>query len=771
MILISLDEQGNFENTTQENKPIFIAGVMYDDKNESQEVYFERKRIQSYYESVIKDASIGAENESEFIFPNSLHSNNSSDRSRDSKVVAPVKQLVKQTLPEFIQSGTYKGQVLTYTNSQGNTRPIGERKGRYHIFCILRSDDGLEQYMVGRANIFTKDDYASNLYFHMSSRIVNRLLLHNPVIPNVGSATLNIATRASKTLNFKSEEARIYRELGYDYQATRTDDNQIYFSLANADVYRSMLATEMLHCKKTNLKIESFSVSSINYKRKNGKAPKNMEFLYLADSICSILGYHNNGANAKSWLDSINSRISNISGDDSGIIFVYDDIDVIFDQAWTAYEEGDIYRAFGLIWDGCRSNNAFASYYKKRWFSILEERIKNTASLSDYNTAVYKLSTRRFTNTFVAEKGKYIFDQLVSMLPNIEEKFHNNEERKVLYQLYDSGISVYTHIGDSATAEEYFNKCCEFAYYIGVEEFLDTKNRMAVYYTDAFKWDDALNLANENINYHDYLIDMKKEIEFPDADNESSMARSIAFSQRGQIKAFFRLEEAENDFKEALRHFSENSFNYKFTQSFLLHHYLDMKISDKYKEESKSYFGGERKLSKQFKYILTEGSKEEKDRPVISLKFALYIFVKGLYTFYLNQISDDLWAKLCNIEKELEQPLTKNSNLLTGHPMELIYKYMALIAYHRKDNDTFALYYKKSQTILSVFGPTEVAINMFTCIEFEELQGHIEERDKIIGKFFTHMQQHFPVFKDMVNINTIDEQYDIIKRYITFMYR
>lgn len=766
MILISLDEQGDFENAKFENKPIFIAGVLFDNKNEPQEEFFERKRIRSYYEAVIDEASKSVEDASGFEYPEALHSDG--DKGRDTRVIRPVKDLVKKTLPEFIQKGTYKGAKLTYTNSQGASRVFTERKGQYYVFCILRSDDGLEKYMVDQANVFSRDDYAHNLYFHMSSRIVNRLLLHNPIIENVNSASLNIATRSSKTLDYDSQEASIYRKQGYDYQTVLDDSSKVYFSLANADIYRSMIATEMLHCEKTNLKIESFMISSINYKKKHGKTPRNMEFLYLSDSICSILGYQNNGANAHAWLDSIHSRIKNISGDTEGIVFMYDEVDVIFDQAWIAFEEGDIYRSLGLIWNGCRKNVEYSSYYKKHWFSILEERIRSKTSLSDYMAAVLKLSERRFSNTYSQDKGLYIYKQLVSMIPNMEPKFRNKEDRKILYKLFDSGISVYTHIGDTDTAEMYFNKCREFAYYINVEEYLDTKNRMVVNYTDSFRWDKALDLAEENINYHDYLIDMKKEIGFPDYEEDASLSRSIAYSQLGQILAFSRQERAEECFREALRHFAENSDNYKITQSYLLHYYLEMNMGEQYKQEVRKYFGDEGSLSRQFKYILNEGCKE---KPLIHMKFALYVYIKGLYKFYLNQISDELWNKLVSLEAQLRDPLSKFSELLTGHPMELIYKYMAMIAQYRNDNDAFLDYYKKSQNVLLYFGPVEIAINMFSRIEMEVLQGNTEESYNIINDLFSFMQTNFQLFQETEAEISVMGKYQMLLRYFTFMYR
>ena len=102
MITISLDEYGEFEK--EDTKPLFIAGIIFDDQDDEKEEWTERNRIKSYYKRVIADSG------GNFQYPEDLHSNG--DKKRDREVIKLVKSKVQETLPEFITKGTYQGETL-----------------------------------------------------------------------------------------------------------------------------------------------------------------------------------------------------------------------------------------------------------------------------------------------------------------------------------------------------------------------------------------------------------------------------------------------------------------------------------------------------------------------------------------------------------------------------------------------------------------------------------------------------------------------------------
>ena len=61
------------------------------------------------------------------------------------------------------------------------------------------------------------------------------------------------------------------------------------------------------------------------------------------------------------------------------------------------------------------------------------------------------------------------------------------------------------------------------------------------------------------------------------------------------------------------------------------------------------------------------------------MKYALYVYVKALYVFYLDEIPSKLLNKLKTIEKSLCDVSKKAEKQINGHPWEIIYKYVALI--------------------------------------------------------------------------------------------
>ena len=138
MILISLDEGGQFEKpkasgTNKYNPPI-IAGVIY----EGNDTNTERNRIKEYYTKVIEDAKLKAlesDNANAYIdqfkYPAALHSDENDERRKN--VVMFVKQAVSDSIGEFLSAGTYKGRSL----------PSPRRMGQYYTYCMMKSETGI----------------------------------------------------------------------------------------------------------------------------------------------------------------------------------------------------------------------------------------------------------------------------------------------------------------------------------------------------------------------------------------------------------------------------------------------------------------------------------------------------------------------------------------------------------------------------------------------------------------------------------------------------
>ena len=74
-----------------------------------------------------------------------------------------------------------------------------------------------------------KDDYASNLYFHMADELISRLIFNNPLIDDIQEISLDIATRRSALLENNSRLFKEYKKQGY--KAEQAEDGKYQFRL------------------------------------------------------------------------------------------------------------------------------------------------------------------------------------------------------------------------------------------------------------------------------------------------------------------------------------------------------------------------------------------------------------------------------------------------------------------------------------------------------------------------------------------------------------
>lgn len=287
--------------------------------------------------------------------------------------------------------------------------------------------------------------------------------------------------------------------------------------------------------------------------------------------------------------------------------------------------------------------------------------------------AVKKYRESVLNNNLNQEKLVYIYEHLEKMSQNII--FESKKDESELYDLYDSGLSAYIHNGNLTDAKICFEKAKQYAEYVATEAYLRTRNKMVVFQCDNLNFEEALVLADENVTYHDLLSEMKKELY--GSSFTVALNHAIALSQRGQVYAFMNDERAESDFLAALEIMDEGTPERYITQSYLLHYYLCQRQKEKYEKLAIEYFGDKTSLVEQFNCIAKEGSKEKKVK--LSMNYALYVYVKALYVFYLDEIPAKLLNKLKNIEKALCDVSKKAEKQINRHPWELIYKYVVLI--------------------------------------------------------------------------------------------
>lgn len=758
MITIALDEQGDFENFYKKGANtdfVFIGGIIYNDKGDGSDSNNERRRINRYLKCVCEE--VGAS------YPRDLHVNNTGN----AKVVRKVKKRITETLAGFLSKGVYPDNK---TASVQSLQLQPKRKGEYHIFAIVKRTEGKNAFIEHRENNLIRDDYASNLYIHMAQEIVERIIFHNPIISDIDRIHPELATRRAvldkkdyNTIEEYQQKVEQYISLGYREDMEHKEPERRTFILTNADNYRTAIEREMFDTEKQEIGIEKIGVKSIYYGHET--ANNKMEFLYMADIICSMLGFELENSSPEQFIWNIKERADRYTGKNDNLIFVYDRVDTRFRKSWIKLEEKDYYEALSIAYDLEKLRSPFVDFYKKVWLPCLEKKLLDEEDISAYSIAVKKIYNSSRANNLEQDKILYIFEILQKMGENIQ--FRYKEDKSVLYELYDAGVAVYCHLGDSDNAKLCFEKCKEYATYIGVERYLRTRNKMVVYLDDYFIYKDAVEIAEENVLYHEDLIKIKREIF--NENLEDTKGYLIAKSQLGQAYAYSKNEMAESEFLSALEKMEEGSPDYWITMSYLLHYYIDKNEKEKYDVFAKKYFGNHEKLWAQFHYIISEGSQSE---PKFSLKFALYVYIKGVQKFHSKNLNAKTWERLYEIEKTMKMIGGENAlQQINGHPWEIIYKHLALIALKRgkiKEADDCM---DKARNILKYGGYTLDMICLFGELEYAKEKGGLEELKGIMRKLQLSLSEDNWLYQKLERIETAEGKYEYLKNEIfTYMY-
>lgn len=715
-----------------------LAGVVYDTGDNAFEEERERDRIVAYYQAVINDAGQG---DARFVYPVALHANE--DPQHNKEVVSSVKAKIGETLSDFLQCGLYNGEQLTRYR----------RHGRYYVFAILKSSAGLRLSDPSSFDPFVRDGYAANLYFHMVDEYITHLLFHNPHLDQRAAIKCNFPSRVSRTLN---DGERLSREFTCQrYQQENVDEGTHYYKITNPDIFRTLIANEITRTARFDKKIENFSVNAISYAEEQRPW---QEFLYLSDTVCSYLSFGLSGRKPDDWLTEIDERLLQLIPKERAMLFGYDTIDAQFMTAWSAFETGDYYRALSLCHDATEQTGAFAEYYRRRWFPIIEQRMTEAPDPLAFKTAVHRLSESTRTDKTDQNKCLYIFERLAAVAEKIP--LTRPGDQHILYTLYDTGMTAYSHVGNSEKARAYFAKAKQYAEYADVEEYLSTLNKVVVYDCDAFAFDEAKELADENASYHELLYDLKNETIRIDGKPMRDVNYAKALSQRGQVYAFRRDDEAEQQFKTALENCRDLSeADYGITLSYLLHFYIDRGRREDYLREAVTYFGNYTALEDQLDFVIKQNRARIKGAAQLPFNpdYALFVLIKGVYAFRMDEVNSDVRKQLLSAEKQFA---------LKTHPAELIYKYLSLIFAQKEQKEEAEKFAGKMKTCLTNVGRTIEILTAYAEIEFESPG---PERQKKARDLFCLLQQEFGLFRgeDPDDAERVEER---LQNTITYMY-
>ena len=752
MITIALDEYGRFEGLKRGNNGTpFVAGFLFDDCGNRVEA--EKERIRVYFNTIIDEINNEINSETNRIklkYPQALHLNANGNNRYE---VGLFKTRMGETIAEFIEYGTYHKKRLLKD----------VRKGQYYIFANIRSDGGREELLKDNTSILLKDDFGSNLYFHMSTEIVSRVLFHNPIISNIKEVAINLATRSTEDISSLSERANEYKKLGYEAKESKKVKGEVYFNSATSDMYRASLSQSLLESGKLSLKLRRFKIWSISY-----KYPEDMEFLYLADSICSVLAQGSGRNSEGKIVETIRNTADRINPKVTNLVFTYGKTDIMYKKAWQFFEAADYYESLSIAYDIKKQQDDISSYYARTWIPVLERSVSEKADAYSFIIASKKLQANLKTNSVDQDKTLYIFKQLEKVVSLIGEEVLSKTNPQELYDLYDSGITVYTHIGDSGKASECYEKCRQHAKNVDIDRYLVSLNKITVMYLDGFEWKKAKETAEEGVECQKLLMELKNSLPIYDqSEGNSSVGLGKALSQLGQVYAFERNDEAVATFKHALKCFQPASPDYKITQSYLLHHYLDMGKTEDYEREATNYFNGAEKIRDRFKFILEEAFKRD---PAINYKYALYVFVRGLSYMEADTISDLLAEKLYKIDETLKKaeakmrPKTKTTfEKLTGHPSEIVFKYIALILDKKGRKAEAKNMLEEIDERVHFSGVTVDLIKEYAKAEFYRMTGDINGEKSAMHGINTIIREHF----GYLEVKSDDGLSDMM----TFMYR
>lgn len=691
MFTLSLDEYGDFEHLENKKDAILIAGIVYDDNDVQYEDNTERKRIGEYYRSVVRE--VNEETGGDIKYPDDLHMNSKINGTK----VAAVKKKVSETLREFLTKGTFHNSPLRRKeNNQWKDFP--KRAGKYYLFAVLNSERGMTERLGENAGFLLNDNEGYNLYKHMVSEVLDRCVFNTSFAPRNSRFTILIATRTSPVIDKESKKAREYRKLGCavsdtdrntgDELRTSSGKPAAVFTLTNQEVYCSSVSQKLIEDNPENAIILDISAKSTNY----GNDKAGHEYFYLADSICSFFSFKlaETGENESEWLAELQNRMNRLLPEEQQLLFGYDSADIQLSKALKYYHQEDYYGALSACFEAKNDKSAFGKFYYEKWFSLIEKRIEQSENLDAFRRTVACLRDSQTTNKYRQDFGLYVLSEMESQAESIKQFLNLRESKRVLYQLYECGMTAYCHMGDSKKAERYFNKLEKYADSMPMESFLQNQNRLAVCLCDALNFEKALFYANRNADNCGILTQYRSLITGADA-MDCSLEEAKALSQQGQVYAFMQNEKAEECFDKSLRRMASKSADYYITLSYLLHYYLDSGKTDQYQKMAREYFGNRMDLEQRLDYILEEGTEPE---PRYNLRFALYVLVKGAYLLE-EEITETLWEKLSDIVNYINdqygEKLRHKFDLL-NHPGGLISKYLALIAIRRKDMETAKRY-------------------------------------------------------------------------------
>ena len=744
MLTIALNEYGDFHHLGQKKDSLkhihFITGIV-DDEGSEQDLRNEQIRLDRFFRAVAEASNSDypqgffgdtKEDDSEDTIEAGGSIQNSSQIRRNMK---RYRDALDSALPEFLADGTYKGRNLVEM----------PRVGHYAITLMLKSEAGKTQFLQPYMSELLHDGVASNLYWHMADSLVSRLVLSNPFALHNNRVQLHLASQLVDVKETEYERLAEYRRLGYkpyDFQNEQLKkEGIITYQVGNEFTYRAALDRRMVEFNRPDLDVVQLKSVSVQYDDDRPETTANFAFLYLAGHICGNFIYYGAERDTKDifkfktlvdFANQINPKYPNY-------MFVYDDIDTYFEQAMKAYHNEDYYGALCHLYDGKCCDSKFKSYYETNWFPFVEELIHSADNRQAIERAVQ--SFVNYANQSRLDEGKlhYLYQQLEYILEDIKDM--SCVDKALVYAFYDGGMMAFNHLGKSDVSVACFEKCQALTHTVPLETYMETVRRRIVAKIDCYKYEEALELAK-------YVVDVEEQIQHIRASlpmGKQAISLGQSYSQLGQVYAYMERPEAESYFLPAIDIFTVDTDDYYRTVSYLLHYYIDAKQQDSYERWAPNYFGGHLNMVDQLAFLLNM----TRDEKIVQHEsYALYVYIKALYQFYRARINKELMETLIKLGRTVGATLDAAPK---GHPWELIFTYLALLAYE-KGYKVDAEYFRSciGRSVVNA-GPAISNIMTYGELRFAQCKGNQ-------GKYeILHRQ--------------LSESVENVEKYMTYMFR
>jgi len=792
MYTIAYDETSNFEvlrTGVHTEEPAMIAGVLFKDtsstvyKKNNKVTEPERERVIRYYEEVCKKVGTA--------FPWDLHVNYDQSNNQN---VKKTKEEVTRTIGEFLKYGTYRGKELLFADEEHNIVEKGgsplKREGTYSIIAVMHTDSPVSD---AHENILRRDDIASNLYSNMVQEYLKKSIFLNLAIEEERPVvTFNIPSRHLKKSDVEGQEN--YNHAGYGtHKITKTDGKETHLFVVIDSGYIRALINELDNFRKIELK--DLNVKSINY---NPNQALKQAYLYLSDSVCTVLSFKN----SKPYDKDIRKRMNSINHPQNNMFFYYEGLDDHYDKAVEAMLNGDIFTALSELYDGrYLSSPEVKEYYRKKWYSLIEKKILKMLDGKALKDAIEALDRYRYSDNLVQKKLLYIH----SFLEKAGEKVDLEDRYK--FKLADIGISAYTHIGDPLMAEHYYKKCGEYEDAVDHDEAERIRIRYITTLNDFLMFeiarDYALDLLGINIKRQPEEPEKKRNFvkraveklltgagkkakqsseteqllrQMPEKVTRPNMYKAL--SSLGQTYAFLNDPLAEYCFLKSIQDI-KYAPDSSITQSFLLHRYIECGDEENYSKCASDYFAGRQSLNDQLTYLIEEGSKSREESPRFSLGYAMFVFIKAYYKFYKDIPENrELTKKLVYIEETIGSIVSNGKNLMKDHPWEIIYKYSAMLARDIDDENASHAVSKNKKSAKTAVGshPGNIIRRVLDFGDIELLSQELHSDSKLqkyhrsINALWSDLYKDGLFLQRNPEDTTVEEKLVDLKHLFTYMY-